>query len=387
MDQSVNPFLNRRVAFQGKLGGMTLREAHALVRRLGGTPVKGDDPQVDLVVLGADELLEEGASNDQEAGVATLSETQLWQQLGLLEESHAVRRLYTPAMLADLLGVRVATIRRWHRGGLIHPQRTVHRLPYFAFEEIAVAKRLVELAQNGASSEEITARLQELNHQWPGLQRPLAELAVVVEGRQLLIKTENEIREPGGQKRFLWSEHETNNAQSDDGSPTIQLRPGVAHDAPHTSEQLIAAAEDLEEAGDIAAAADMYRAAIAAGGPHAQLCFQLAECLYRLNDLTAARERYAMAVELDDDYVEARANLGCVLAELGQTDLAIAAFEGALSLHGDYADAHYHLARLLAACGREREAETHRQRFEELAPASPWMEAQNAELGTRNEEL
>jgi tetratricopeptide (TPR) repeat protein len=79
-----------------------------------------------------------------------------------------------------------------------------------------------------------------------------------------------------------------------------------------------------------------------------------------------------MAIELDDAILEARANLGCVLADLGQTDLAIAAFEGALSLHADYADAHYHLARLLEPSARREEAALHRQRYQELAPASPW---------------
>ena len=91
-------------------------------------------------------------------------------------------------------------------------------------------------------------------------------------------------------------------------------------------------AAELEEDGQLAAAADMYRAAMAAGGPKAEICFQVAELLYRLGDLGGARERYYMAVELDEDYVEARANLGCVLAETGQHELAVAAFEGRTAL-------------------------------------------------------
>ena len=106
-------------------------------------------------------------------------------------------------------------------------------------------------------------------------------------------------------------------------------------------------AAELEEDGQLAAAAEMYRAAMAAAGPKAEICFQVAELLYRLGDLGGARERYYMAIELDEDYVEARANLGCVLAETGQRELAVAAFEGALRYHPDYADVHYHLARTL----------------------------------------
>jgi tetratricopeptide (TPR) repeat protein len=116
----------------------------------------------------------------------------------------------------------------------------------------------------------------------------------------------------------------------------------------------------------------MYRAAMAAGGPTAALCFQLAELLYRLGDRSGARERYFVAIELDEDYVEARANLGCLLAEDGQSDLAVAALEGALAYHPDYADAHYHLARVLDALDRRDEAQTHWRAFLELAPDSPW---------------
>ena len=139
-------------------------------------------------------------------------------------------------------------------------------------------------------------------------------------------------------------------------------------------------AAELEEDGQLAAAAEMYRAAMAAGGPKAEICFQVAELLYRLGDLGGARERYYMAIELDEDYVEARANLGCVLAETGQRDLAVAAFEGRCGYHPDYADVHYHLARTLDELGQPERAEEHWRAFLELAPDSPWAEEARARL-------
>ena len=90
-------------------------------------------------------------------------------------------------------------------------------------------------------------------------------------------------------------------------------------------------AGEFEDLGQLESAADMYRAALAAGGPTTDGCFRLAELLYQLGDLAAARERYYIAIELDENFVEARANLGCVLAETGQHELAVAAFEGALA--------------------------------------------------------
>ena len=272
-------------------------------------------------------------------------------------------------MLGDLLGVPAATIRRWHRIGLIQPRQTVHRLPYFAFEEIAVARRLVELAENGESSELIEARLRELARHWPGVNRPLAQLALVVEGRRLLVKRDGETLEPSGQKRLSF---EGDREAKSDEPTTIPLRAVHPNSPSHTPEQALAMAEELDDAGDDASAADMYRAALAAGGPTAEINFQLAECLYRLGELAAARERYSIAVEIDDHFVEARANLGCVLAELGQAELAIAALQGVLALSDHHADAHYHLARLHDAAGNSAQADLHRERFQQLMPASPW---------------
>jgi len=141
---------------------------------------------------------------------------------------------------------------------------------------------------------------------------------------------------------------------------------------PASSASLCQLAMALEDEERLAEAADAYRAAMAAGGPTAEMCFRLAEVLYRMGCLEAACERYYVTLELDEEFVEARANLGCVLAESGRLELAAAAFEGALRFHPDYADAHYHLAQVLNELGRDEEAQTHYRRFLELAPASPW---------------
>ena len=153
---------------------------------------------------------------------------------------------------------------------------------------------------------------------------------------------------------------------------TLALPGGALPSDAMAPETLAEMAEELEAQGELAAAADLYHAALAAGGPNADICFALAELYYRLGDLTAARERYFMAIELDESFVEARANLGCLLAEQGQLQMAMAALEGALRFHPDYADAHYHLAKTLHELDRRNEAVPHWQAFLRLAPESPW---------------
>lgn len=345
--------------------------------------VVGDEDLLGGDFLRQDGPLGEATRTAAEAGLVTvLSETGLWERLGLIEEDRDVRRLYTPAMLADLIGVSVAVVRRWHRRGLIVPAREVRRLPYFDFQEVATARRLAELLAAGCSPEVIERKLADLARFLPGVERPLAQLGVIVEGRQLLLRQDGGLVEPGGQLRLDFEcgdvEQSANHAAAHEpgGAANLDVRHLVGPEPAfgESPDQLMARAIDLEDEGLLEAAAEMYRAVLMAGGPKADVNFLLAELLYRLGDLSAARERYSVAVELDEDYVEARANLGCLLAETGQLELAAAAFRGALGLHADFPDAHYHLARTLDELGQGDEAEAHWSQFLSLVPNSPWAD-------------
>ena len=220
-NREVMPLRGKRVAFAGKLGGVNRREAQQLVRDWGGILVSKCSAAVDLIVIGADELplVEEESLLDAgillaagEGKIEIISETQLWQQLGLVEGEQFVRRLYTPAMLADLLDVSVSIIRRWHRRGLIVPVREVHRLPYFDFQEIATAQRLAQLLAAGASAKAIEAKLGELSRYVPDVDRPLAQLSVIVEGQQILLRQGEGLVEPGGQLRIDFDALENHHA-------------------------------------------------------------------------------------------------------------------------------------------------------------------------------
>jgi len=398
-DLGTKSVAGQRVALVGKLGGLTKREFQQMIRQEGGLICGRKDLEaanVDLIVIGADQwppvnrtqLLTPAVQEAVAEGrVEIITETQWWEQLGLMEPDHQVRRLYTPAMLAELLDVSISIIRRWHRRGLIIPAREIHRLPYFDFQEVATARRLAEMLAAGASPQAIEKRLAELARFVPDVDRPLSQLSVIVEGKTLLLRQGEGLLEPGGQLRIdfeaLESEEEAVPAdlivvEPDDSEedPTILLLEEAVAQAtgPMDPDTMLAVAAELEDAGQLEEALEMYRSCLAAGGPHPEVCFQLAELLYRMGEVGAARERYYMAVELDDNFVEARANLGCVLAEMGEMELATAAFRGALRYHPDYPDAHYHLARALDELQCYQEGLHHWREFLALAPDSPWAE-------------
>jgi tetratricopeptide (TPR) repeat protein len=372
-----------RLLVVGKLAGMSRRDAYTAIRARGGTLVERIDDAVDLIVVGEHkglpldergqltELFDAETREAMDRGtVKVISESLLWQRLGLIENQANVHRLYTPAMLAQMLHVPVAIVRRWHRRGLIRPTREVQRLPYFDFQEVASARALAQLLAAGVSPDAVERKLIALGRYLPGVERPLAQLSVIVEGKQLLLRQGAGLLEPGGQLRFDFDAPPEEAQASDEiapAAPPTLLRP-------MSPWELASQAAELDDQGDLAGAEEAYRAALTAGGADADLCFRLAELLYRLGDLSAARERYYMAIELDENFAEARSNLGCVLEELGHLELAAAAFEGALVCLPDFPDVHYHLARVLEELDRRDEAADHWQAFLVLSPDSPWAE-------------
>lgn len=386
----------RRVAFAGKLGAMNRREAKRVVRAAGGTMSEQVGSDVDLIVIGADqkpsdnysELLSDGVLEAAGKGrLEIISETEFWQRLGHVEAETDARRLYTPAMLSELLGVPLSTIRRWHRRGLITPFRQVNRLAYFDYEEVASARHLAQLIAAGQSPREIETKLGRLAEMFPSLQRPLSQLSIIMEGQSLLLRQGAGLVEPGGQMRIDFAALESAGLQEVAGNDEVLSFPGSrsvgGSELPDltTAEEFLEAAIECEDAGDLADAIEVYRSMLLALGPTPDVVFRLAELLYQTGDLSAARERYYLAVELDPEYVEARASLGCVLVELRQWSLAEAAFRGALEHHPDYPDVHFHLARLLDELNRRDEAVESWRQFLRLAPRSPWADEARERLG------
>ncbi|MDP1562950.1 MAG: tetratricopeptide repeat protein [Pirellulaceae bacterium] len=394
----VSWLVERYLCLLGKLGGLAKRDAKAWVAQRGGMVLPLSDPRVTDIVVGDDSFpfnlreLDDGVVERIENGAVRLwEETEFWQQCGLLEDPTHTTQLYTPAMLADLLKIPVRTIRRWHRLGLLHPIREVYRLPYFDFQELAAARRLASWLQS-TSPEQVEQQLVKLTRVLPGARRPLSQLPIIVQGKEVLLRQMSGLVDPNGQLRFdfeQWGNQEELPAArilalSDrvaETAPFARLTPTDWSDfRPRSSEECLQQAIEFEDAQDWPSALNVYRCMQLAFGPSADVCFQIGELLYRTGELTAARERYSMAVELDTEFLEARANLGCVLMELQQWDLALAAFEGALDLHPDYVDVLFHAAAACEKLGRLAESHDYWERFVRLAPNSPWAQYAHAKL-------
>ncbi len=409
---SAMPLDGQSVFFFGKLTAYNRKEAMRIVRLAGGRVVKELSPSVQILVVGEEETLatdwQEELDQQTRAAFETgilemVPEAEFWKRcqakktVGLSENSPAnengVDTLYTPSMLAELTGVPTSLIRHLGKKNLLVPVRQIHRLAYFDHESIPPLKTVRNMLDAGFTQPRIIDRLSRMRRllsAGSGLPSGSGEVAIL--GKNVMMMADKGPVNQDGQFcfRFMmdrdWSENHAASV-SDECSDVSDLARGEALQIlesafdSHFGEPAPLSAVDLCETALLyenrlmwKEAAELYRTALAVGGPDAQIVFQLAEVLYQAGDLSGARERYFMAIELDEEFVEARANLGCVLAELGENEWAAAAFRGALKFHPDYAEVHFHLGALLHRVGLNEEAREHFRLFLELAPDSPWAE-------------
>ena len=366
-----------RVRLIGRFASVPRHEAAVAVERRGGVI---DLSEPDWVVLGegssADDR-QQAADAAAEAGAECLDECELWRRLGLVDDEQGVSRLYSPAMLSELVDAPLEAIRRWTRRGTLRPVRWVNQLAYFDFAEARVALLLAEAFRQRPSLPAIDRAVDRLNASHRELERPLADLSLVAIEGDLLLRDADTLAEASGQRCFIFDPQQE---PDEEEAPTVLSLAAVTA-PPSTS--LRERAWELCDDGHLAEAIEAWRLVMLESYPTAEDHFTLAEWLYRQGETQAARERYYSALELDGEHLEARVNLGCVLVDLGEYELAVAALQGALEQHEAFADAHYHLARAHQNRGDREAADPHWRRFLEIAPESPWAVEARETLGIR----
>lgn len=230
---------NKRIAFVGRLFGMSRRDVSELVRKYGAKVSRKLDAKLNLIVLADDLsmlldtdnwLTPEMADALSRGELEVISETELWQRLSEFDAARnngsqsvqadasknvsvPLTRLYTPSMLASMLDVPVATIRQWSRMGLIHPVRQVKKLPYYDLREVDGARSLAQLLEKGVSPALIKEKIEQLGKYLPDAVRSLDQLSILLSGKKALFRIGADLVDTRGQFHFDL-----------DGAPDYELR-------------------------------------------------------------------------------------------------------------------------------------------------------------------
>lgn len=380
-----------RVSFTGTLASMTHAQAAALVEEHGGNAAEHVSRQTTMLVVGEEgwPLEDDGKPSVKLQQVEKLrrdgieirivNESDWLLLLGLTERREEIRRLYTPAMLSQLLSVSVHVIRGWERAGLIRPVKKVYRLPYFDFQEVTSARRLSQLLEAGVPRKEIEESLRHLPSVQRGDERPLEQLEILARDAHVVVRDRHGLLSPTTKQRVFDFEPGADAAadvgteEAEASPPSIRIE--LARPAEKfTSRDWFEQGCRLYDDGHLRHAAEAFRLCLMTDQHNPEAHFHLAECLYRLNNIHGALERYYSAVENDRDYLEAWTQIGCLHRELGELESALDAFDIALDAHRDYPDAHFHKAETLCELGRVADAVPHWERYLHFDSRGPWAD-------------
>ena len=390
-----------QVTITGTLASMTHEQAFAQIREHGGQPTPHISRHSTLLIIGEEGWpLEEDGKPSLKLQQATqlmqeglplriVSESDWLRMLQLHTEVPEVRRLYTPAMLSQVLKIPVQVIRSWERAGLIRAEKKVFRLPYFSYQEVTTARRVSELLESGVTQQQLTRSLQVLKKFLPEPGRVLEQLELLSDHRRLVIRDQHGFLDPHTRQRLFDFSPSGSAAQgqpealprdselADEAADVISGR-FLRLDAPReksktTTDGMV---EGCRQAGiaDSTAAIRCFRQALRIRPDDAEAHFYLADSLYRLGKLEAALERYLAAIEHDPEYLEAWNQIGCVYAELNKWNDSLLAFDEALKVYPDFAESHWHKAETLRQIKRIPEAIEHWQAYLELDHCGPWAE-------------
>ena len=411
---------------------MVHRDAIRMVEDYGGRATHSVSGSTTMLVIGEEgwPLEEDGGASQKLQQVMQLiadgsevrivAESDWLQLLGLDDHREEIRRAHTPAMLSRLLDIPVRIIRRWARLGLIKPVRRVCRLPYFDYREVASARRLASLLEQGVSSERLEKSLAELSLTIAGTDRSIAQLNLLVQDEKILMRDERGVLNPRTGQRLLdfdfaesptglnasselaSEQHSHEDSEDDDEHPVSfpfsSARPMLeerrmtdwnAEEWFHegcrlTEESEFESAINAFRNGLSLLASEQNAARIGISLPGddsldvfpdpADVNFHLADALYRAGRADAAIERYYCAIESAPDFIEAWTQLGCLQSEQHQWDLAEQSLITAISIHPSNPDALLHYAQLLEQTGRADEAVSYWKQYLQHDSRGPWSD-------------
>ena len=346
----------KEVALTGRLASMKRSEAVRRIAEAGGHHVDAPGESTALLVAGqAGSLTPSGRVTrnmlrfkdlkQNGAPIRLIEETEFLRLLGAADELSDFSRLYTAEQVSRIIETPLPVVRAWLRRGLIRPARVANRLPWFEIKDILQARALSRLTASGVPAAQIRSSLEQIARWLPDGQQIMGRLDMYA--RQLRVRMpDGGWAEPSGQRLIPFDS---------DPSPA-----GARVSAfPAEESDLLTQAEDAEDRGDLAAAADGY-ARVIEKHPDAEAFFNLGNIFYQLAREAEAAEQYLRALDLDPEFAEAWNNLGNALVAIGKPDDAVRAYRRALTLEPDYPDAHCNLATILERLDRHDEAEVHR---------------------------
>src|SRR5712692_167128 len=249
----------------------------------------------------------------------------------------------------------------------------------YTFRDLLALRAASALLDAGASVRQIRDALTAIRKQDPGIQNPLTEVRLIVDGGRLLAQSDRVRFDPRSGQTVLGLDtiDLTKAAQATLATGLVRPLQPPADQAEVWFERASEWDADPVQWEDAIGA---YRRVIAIDPTYADAWNNLGLLLHRMGRYDEAQTAYTSALDQDSQCCEAAYNLGSLHEDRGAFEEAIVDYRRALELSPDYADAHFNLAGALARNGRDGDAIKHWQRYLELDSGSPWARIARAHL-------
>jgi tetratricopeptide (TPR) repeat protein len=339
----------RRVWFLGRFEGISHRRLRGLVRAAGGPAPRRADAGVLAVahamawplLAGSPALARLEALADRSDFA---SEMTLRRLLGLADGTSREPRPYDADALCRLSGLDPELL-FWLDLFDVLDGRQGH----YGYRDLVAARQVVQLVQDGADFAAVVTAAIDLARR--GVRLSETQLTQLASG-EVARRVDGDLVALDGQYRLPL------------GEPQESI------------DDVLAAAEDAEHAGDLEAAARLYGRAAGMDPRDPVVPFQLGNVLEAQGAMAEAEVAWWHALRRAPDFADAWFNLAVLAEGAGHDAKALLLYRSALGREPNHADAAYNLGMLLARRQAHAEALPLLERFVALEPTAP--EAANA---------
>jgi tetratricopeptide (TPR) repeat protein len=256
-----------------------------------------------------------------------------------------------------LLHLPRSTVRSLVQAGFVAPDRGPRGAWRFSFQDLIVLRTAQELWVAKVPRRRIAQSMRELRRHLPEAM-PLSGLRISAVADRVVVKE-------GGSH---WQVDSGQYLLAFEGDPAAGSLSVVAPPAqqPHAAQQWLEKGIALEEAGDDSALA-AYERAVAADPTLLDAQINLGCLLHEAGRLADAERVYRAALGPCGNAPALQYNLAVLLEDLGRSEQALEAYREALRGDPALADCHYNLALLCEKLGLAKEAIRHMAQYRKLS--------------------
>jgi len=266
---------------------------------------------------------------------------------------------FSPEEVQRILGLTGKQLDYWDRLRLVSPRKEQGNR-FYSFRDLISLRTIKQLIDQGVPANRLRRALAALREKLAQVHRPLSELRILSDGKDVVVENEGARLEPLSGQFVL-------NFETRELGEKVRVMVG-----PNADDWLATALEYDAEENTRAQAIEAYDHALSIDPQKVDALLNCGTLCYEEGNLKKAAEYFMRALQVDPENALAHFNLGSVLEEVGRLEAARLHLRNAVRLDPSYPDAHYNLAFVCEKLGARNEAQRHWQAYITLDPSSPW---------------